>query len=71
MTLEGDLKEYFFMFLGLYSSQDALIINMIFQVYKVCLPVKFCTLMTFQGGLIKFGIFGSILLWNILIINWS
>ena len=44
------------------------LINMIFQVYK-SFSVKFCTLMFFQGGLIKFGIFKSILLWNILLMN--
>ena len=40
-------------------------VNMIFQVYE-SVPVQFDTLMTFQGGSIKFGIFGSTLLWNIL-----
>ena len=46
------------------------LIDMTFEVYK-SLPVKFYTLMTFQGGLIKFGIIGSILLWNILLRNCS
>ena len=46
------------------------LINMFFQVYKSLL-FKFCTLMTFQVGLIKFRIFRSILLWNTLLINCS
>ena len=36
---------------------------MVFQVYK-SFSVKFCTIMTFQGSLIKFGTFGSVLLGN-------
>ena len=46
------------------------LIDMTFEVYK-SLPVKSYTLMTFQWGLIKFGIFGSILFWNILLTNYS
>ena len=46
------------------------LINMTFELYK-SLPVKLYTLMTFQWGLIKFGIIGSILLWNILLTNCS
>ena len=46
------------------------LINMTFELYK-SLPVKLYTLMTFQWGLIKFGIIGSILLWNILLTNYS
>ena len=46
------------------------LIDMTFEVYKSPL-VKLYTLMTFQWGLIKFGIFGSILFWNILLTNCS
>ena len=46
------------------------LIDMTFEVYK-SLPVKLYTLMTFQWGLIKFGIIGSILFWNILLTNYS
>ena len=66
MTLGADLGDTFSCSLDCTSQKMFLFhfiisfINMVFQVYK-SFSVKFCTIMTFQGGLIKFGIFGSVL----------